>query len=488
MRCTAPEAELDRVSAPEKREKQTPQAQDEEALSMYGKKISVAFPALLWLGLILGVGPALAGPTYVLLTTIPVPATPDNNVPGGKFTAYDISFFDANTQLYYLADRSNAAIDIFSAKTNALVGRIGGTGHLFVGIQPPPPSGQPANNDISGPDGVVVVNLPGQHQVWAGDGFSTLKGFDLNNSNAAIPNTPIATGNPPNPIPIPLPIMPQTNLGDKRVDEMAFDPKDNRLLVVNNAADIPFATLIDTSDKSNPKILTKVVFDGTKGTPNATGGAEQPVWDKGTQRFYISIPQIDGSGPGGVAVITADGTVEKTFNFGDPGTKDNPNPVFLGMGANCSPAGLAVGNGSRLVVGCGVASQTIILDPTANGGKGAITKIPQVSGADMVWFDPSTNRFFVAARLDPNGPVLGIIDGATGTWLQNVLTSAGAHSVAVDPVSGEVFVPFGGVTGNTLCPNGCIAVFGVPEPGSLLLLGAGLIGFGGLAWSRRHRS
>src|SRR5262249_49723207 len=154
-------------------------------------------------------------------------------------------------------------------------------------------------------------------------------------------------------------------------------------------------------DTSTNSIVKQITFDGTNNTPKATNGIEQAVWDKNTQRFYLSIPEINGGGPGGVAVIRIDGTVEKTFDFGDP--------AFLGPGGTCSPAGLAVGNGSKLVVGCGVASQTIILDPLANGGKGAIKTIPQVSGEDMVWFDPTTNRFFVAARLNPGGPVLGVI-------------------------------------------------------------------------------
>jgi hypothetical protein len=108
----------------------------------------------------------------------------------------------------------------------------------------------------------------------------------------------------------------------------------------------------------------------------------------------------------------------------------------------------------------------------------------------MVWFDPTTDRFFLAARLNPGGPVLGIIDGLTETFLENVRTTPGDHSVAVDPVSGEVFVPFGGSFGtatNSICPSGCIGVFVTPAPASLLLLGAGLIGFGGVAWcQRRH--
>jgi hypothetical protein len=140
------------------------------------------------------------------------------------------------------------------------------------------------------------------------------------------------------------------------------------------------------------------------------------------------------------------------------------------------------------MIGCGVASQSILLDPNANGGTGSTKAFSQVSGEDMVWFDPTTQRYFLAARFNPGGPVLGIIDGLTETFLQNVRTTPNDHSVAVDPVSGEVFVPFGGSFGsavNTVCPSGCIAVFGVPESGSLLLLGTGLIAVGSLSWHRR---
>jgi len=142
------------------------------------------------------------------------------------------------------------------------------------------------------------------------------------------------------------------------------------------------------------------------------------------------------------------------------------------------------------MVGCGVASQSILLDPNANGGNGSTKSFPQVSGEDMVWFDSTTDRFFLAARLNPGGPVLGIIDGLTESFLENVRTTPGDHSVAVDPVSGEVFVPFGGSFGsatNAICPLGCIGVFVTPEPASLLLLGAGLMAFAGQAWRRKRR-
>jgi hypothetical protein len=405
----------------------------------------------------LGASPAMADPLYTLETLIPVPAAPDNQSPTGAFTTYDISFFDANTQMYYLGDRSNAAVDIFSAATNSFVGRVGGSGGLFSGIQP---NLQMPNNDISGPNGVLVVNQPNDHVLYVGNGDSTLKAFNLAVAgNPQIAN--IATG-------------PAT---DKRVDEMSFAPSLQRLVVANNAADKPFLTVVDTNNNS---IVTKIVFDGTNGTPNATNGLEQSVWDPKSQRFYVSVPEVNGGGPGGIAAINPlTNKVDTFYDFSSPG---------LGALTACAPAGLAISAGGELMVGCGVAGQSVLLNPTANGGKGSVKTFAQVSGEDMVWYDPKTGRFFLAARSNPGGPVLGIIDGNTDEWLENIPTTPGDHSVAVDPVSGEIFVPFGGVAGNTVCPNGCIAVYAlVPEPGSLSVLAVSLIGLAGFVSYRRRR-
>ncbi len=69
----------------------------------------------------------------------------------------------------------------------------------------------------------------------------------------------------------------------------------------------------------------------------------------------------------------------------------------------------------------------------------------------------------MAARNNATGPALGIIDAATNTWLRNVPTVAGAHSVAADRANNHVFVPLGAGPTNTVSTNGCIGVFGNPD-------------------------
>jgi hypothetical protein len=409
-------------------------------------RMRLVTPAIIMLASVAAISAARAD--YVLTATIPIPTSPSNVQPGGVFSSFDISYFDPSTQLDYVADRSNAAIDIFSAQNNSYVGRIGGTCCLF--------SGQTSSTSTSGPDGVQVINLPGQHQVYAGNGPSTALGFNIGSpptNNTQFANT--------------------FTQGQFRVDEMSFDPNTNRLLVANNADAPAFATLIDAK--------TGNIIKGNITIPGAapSDGMEASDYSSKTGKFYLALPSINGDKSGGVAEIDPKtGTVLRVISL-----------AALGI-TSYSPTGLAISKNGQILIGNGNSTgATVVLDPTATLIVASFTK---VTGEDQVWYDPTTDRWFLAARNDPKGPLLGIIDANTDTWLQNLMTTFNDHSVAVDPVSGKVFVPFGADPTNTICPNGCIAVFdnaigAVPEPSTWAMMILGFVGVGFMAYRRKNQ-
>ena len=118
--------------------------------------------------------------------------------------AFDISFVDPKIELYVLSDRTNASVDFVDSEEAEFIKRVGAVC----------PAGNPAphfcfqgvvlvngvaNNNLSGPDGVVIVD---HKEVWAGDGDSRVKVIDLATGQFI---TTIDTG------------------GQFRVDEMAYD-------------------------------------------------------------------------------------------------------------------------------------------------------------------------------------------------------------------------------------------------------------------------
>src|SRR6266702_1600993 len=65
-------------------------------------------------------------------------------IPPRGLWAFDISFVDDQSQVYYLADASNASVDLIDTRTNTLVGQIGG----FRGFH--------GSRETQGPGGVLV--------------------------------------------------------------------------------------------------------------------------------------------------------------------------------------------------------------------------------------------------------------------------------------------------------------------------------------------
>ena len=325
-------------------------------------------------------------------------------VPGEPLASFDIGIVN-DEGIYAFTDRSNKSVDLIDAATGKFLGRVEG----FKGFDKASGSGG------AGPDGVIAV---GHDQLWAGDGDSTVKIVDI--KTRSIIET-ISTG------------------GHKRVDEMAYDPRDHLVIVVNNADKPPFVTFISSETH---KVLGKIVLD------HASDGAEQPAWDPVTGKVYLTIPVVDGvDANGAVAVIDP-----KTLKL------EKMLPV-----SKCMPAGLAVGPQAHLLLGCsddavasGFPAKSVVMDARTGN---TVATIDKVGGSDEVWYDEKSGNYYLAAAKNPGGPVLGVIDARTDRWIANLPSGPRAHSVAADPKTGRVFVPIEARKDSADCASGCIAVF-----------------------------
>ena len=178
-------------------------------------------------------GPASSDEIFSARTVITLPNSE-------KITAFDISFVDPVIGLYLLADRTNAVIDVIDTTTNTLLVQLAAT-PPFKGVVL---QNGKANNNLSGPDGVLTVN---HREVWAGDGDSTVKVIDLFSQKTT---HVIPTG------------------GAFRADELCFDPRDQLVMVANDAeTPYPWVSIISTVNYS---VLARIVMDGTHGAPKAT--------------------------------------------------------------------------------------------------------------------------------------------------------------------------------------------------------------------------
>ena len=417
--------------------------------------------------------------------TPPLPATTQTKcltavtiIPGNPLRSFDISWVNPDRAEYYLADRSNAGIDVIDTQTLKFKRTIGG----FVGVVLNA-AGTAVNNNVSGPDGVT------SHGRWlyAGDGNSTLKVIDLNAPNASAIKQSISTG------------------GTTRVDEMALTTDGKLLLAANNAEDPPFATLFRANGDSPvntmslSSIITKITVDSTIVPPKFGLSIEQPAWDPKTKRFYTSIPVIANnpkgcnygqlSGP-----ITCDGGLLVT----DPTALSTPTAVQGTFDATsntgvvplhrCGPNGATVGPHDNILLGCTPQNnpsdtETMVINATTKNS----TLIQNITGSDEVWYNAGDRRYYTGSSRDcgtggtcpdagppafPGLAQLGVID-ATSVLIEKIPQSSGSHSVAANSKRNRIFVPQvapkavvgsgGDITnvGAGICGgnNGCVAVY-----------------------------
>jgi len=399
--------------------------------------------------LLLGTGAWAAskndGPVRFLFS-VPIPVAAANTT-GGLFS-WDISFVDQTTQTDYVADRSNKAIDVVNAKTGAF--------SKFISAKPPFAGVSPVSSELSGPDGVLTA----RGCIVATDAKSRVVSFTAGGSQVSDVSTGAADGS--------------------RADELAFDPKDNLLLVMNPGLTVtPFGTLISISSSCKLTVGKKIPL------PTATGGAEQPQWDPGTQRFFVSIPEVSH--------VPQFGAVFRI------------NPLTAVVDAmysltSCSPAGLALNpNNHTLLVGCSVVFDTagspwsgtdaLTAAPTFQiiGTDGFIQAIiPGAGPSDEVWYNGGDNHFYTGSSGSPLAPsvvvkggvavsqgaaILGVLDGTSQRADQLVPTfnvpavtgkhpAGTAHSVAANENNNWVLVPLAADNVYPGCLTGCVAVYG----------------------------
>jgi hypothetical protein len=367
-------------------------------------------------------------------------------VTGSPLVSFDISWVDPYIHTYFLADRSNSAVDVVDTKTHTMVNQFKAS---F--------AGNTGNNDTSGPNGVLSLDNRGTVQVWAGDGPTTADTSCGETTCSTVKVFAFPSGTLLHTIP---------THGVRRADELCHDPADHLIQIANDAeADVsghnPYVSFISTDTY---KVL------GTLSFPEATNGIEQCQWSERTGLIYLNIPEVNGTGGD-----TTDGNVVVI----DPRRMEVIKRFDIPVTECAGPQGMALGPDDQILLGCNAASQppgtgqnAAVID--AHNGK-ITALLTGLGGDDEVWFNPGDGHYFLAGGSYLPNEQLGVVDSARDTPDETVLigtangTTRRAHSVAADETTNEVYLPVpatgGGTPGftSTICgalaaPD-CIAVF-----------------------------
>lgn len=393
-------------------------------------------------------------------------------IPGKPLRSSGGSSADPKRAEYYLSDQSNAGVDVIDTRTLTFMRRLGG----FVGAVLN--SQGVVNRAVSGPNGVTA------HGRWlyAGDGDSTLKVFDLRQPTATALQASIPTG------------------GLTRVTGLALSKDGTLLLAANDSADPPFLTLFQANGDNNfngAKILSKVEISNVI-IPAGSGLAiEQSVWDPQTQRFYVSVPVIANNPTGcnygqiPMTPITCDGGLlvvdpqtlspgTNTIGAFDPTTNTGVVPLH-----RCGPKGATLGVDAILLLGCSPENNPSDTETLVISAKNKnMSLIENITGSDQVWFNSGDQRYYTASLRDcgtsgtcpdavhPGVAQLGVID-STSVLIEKIPQSSGSEDVAADAKRNLIFITEvapksvvgsgGDITtvGEGICGSmtGCIAVY-----------------------------
>jgi hypothetical protein len=356
---------------------------------------------------------------------------------------------------------------------------------IFVGDCSTPPT----RDDISGPNGSLIINKGANVEVWAGDGPvtnprcttlaptatsglakpSTVKVFDLRTGafkGEVVTGTGLGTKTP----------------GIRRADELCYNPVSNVVLIANDDPADDFITFIG---EDSLKVIQRISFDGTD--PNAlnllANGIEQCAFNPRDGKFYINLPNTGPSTlttplPGLVLRISGEFPFHVEAIVSD--FRTGPlSSASIGCGGG---SGLKIGPDHQIVIACGGANALVIDDRTGNPVSGGV--LTGLGGADEVWYNSGDDDYFFGISAAPNGPALGVANAGPPASVDGKFPSAsGSHSVAADSRRNQVYVPVRGNLGTsptstttTICSTatdvfgnagsnnfGCIAIYTAPN-------------------------
>jgi hypothetical protein len=327
------------------------------------------------------------------------------SVPGNLSGGFDISWVDAVSGRYYLANRGTTSVNVIDTK------------HLkYLYSLPLAAAG----------NGVVAINNPHSDvendpetlgELWVGENplpgsASKVEVFDLKTKTSV---ATISTG------------------GVGRADELAYDPLDHVLLIANDrettcvmgvcTGPAPFITFINTETRTVLGAIDypQVVFGATPATVS-NHGLEQPVWNSKTGMFYLAVPGTSDNPAGEVDEI-------------------DPAGMFINriFPTTCSPAGLVLVPRQRLVTSCG--------DVIRIGVGDVLTTVAGVGG-DEIWYNPGEERVYFGAGVQVpivNANNFNLVATLVIGHIAPPPPSETTHSVAADSENNLIFVPVSNV-------------------------------------------
>jgi hypothetical protein len=376
---------------------------------------------------------------------------------GQSLKSFDISTLDPRIHTYALADRTNKSIDIIDTQFNVVVKQLHSD---FVGRVADP-------GKASGPNGVIIVE---HKDVWVADG-PVLKGCPV--APATTPPCTVVTHSTVKVIDLETQKTKKVvdTGGQRRSDELCYNPRSDWVLVANDAPEDNYLTFI----KEDTYETKKLRLDGKPGgatdpntidpkthkpKPITANGIEQCVFNPRDGKFYLSLPDI-GGGAGG-----HDGAVVRISEH-PPFHVEKVFPIAAATGCQ-GPQGTVIGPAHQIGLGCGGTNSLIIDDRDGS----TIKIVTGQGGTDEAWYDPGNNHYFFGQ----SAGVMGVEDAGPPPKADPPATTAvGSKNPAVDPHRNQVYVPVLAGAG-TICSSntdvfghkgddtkGCIAIYTAPS-------------------------